>query len=427
MKIVIVGGGFGGLYAAQALRRVANVQITLVDKRNFHLFQPLLYQVATGSLSPGEIAAPLRSVLKDQQNTQVLMAEVTGIDAAAKKLELDGGAEHLDYDALIVATGSRTSYFGNDQWAEEAPGLKTVEDATRIRHKILRAFEAAEKEDDPELRRAYLTFLIVGGGPTGVELAGAIAEIANDTLRHDFRSIRPEESRILVLDGGPRVLGAFPEELSEKAERSLLRMGVRTRNGVRVTGVDADGVLLQSGERVAAKTVIWAAGVAASGFGKVLSEATKCELDRGGRVIVGPDLTVPGYPEIFVIGDAAAAKDKAGNPLPGVAPVAMQQGRYAAHQVVADPALPRPPFVYHNKGNLAVIGRASAVADFGWLKVSGFLAWLLWLFIHLMYVVEFENRLLVFIKWGIQYFTFNRGARLITGEPAREKDTPVSG
>lgn len=422
MKIVIVGGGFGGLYAAQALRRVTDAQVTLIDKRNFHLFQPLLYQVATGSLSPGEIAAPLRSVLKDQQNTQVLMAEVTGINPAAKTLELDGGVEHLAYDSLILATGSRTSYFGNDQWAEQAPGLKTVEDATRIRHKILRAFEAAEKEDNAELRRAYLTFLIVGGGPTGVELAGAIAEIANDTLRHDFREIRPEESRILVLDGGARILGAFPEELSAKAERSLLRMGVRTRNGVRVTSVDADGVLLQSGERIAAKTVLWAAGVAASGFGKVLCDATKCELDRGGRVMVGPDLTVPGYPEIFVIGDAALVKDKDGNPLPGVAPVAMQQGRYAA-RLAADPGLPRTPFVYHNKGNLAVIGRASAVADFGWLKVSGFFAWLLWLFVHLMYVVEFENRLLVFIKWGIQYFTFNRGARLITGEPARERDS----
>lgn len=420
MKIVIVGGGFGGLYAAQALRRVANAEVTLIDKRNFHLFQPLLYQVATGSLSPGEIAAPLRSVLKDQRNTRVLMAEVTGIDPAAKILQLDGGSEQVSYDSLIVATGSRTSYFGNDQWAEQAPGLKTVEDATRIRHKILRAFEAAEKEDDPELRRAYLTFLIVGGGPTGVEMAGSIAEIANDTLRHDFRHIRPEESRIMVLDGGARILSAFPEELSAKAELSLLRMGVRTRNGVRVTSVDEEGVLLQSGERIASRTVLWAAGVAASGFGKVLCDATKCELDRGGRVMVGPDLTVPGYPEIFVIGDAAAVKDKGGNPLPGVAPVAMQQGRYAAKLAAEPGAGPRTPFVYHNKGNLAVIGRAAAVADFGWLKVSGFVAWLLWLFVHLMYVVEFENRLLVFIKWGIQYFTFNRGARLITGEEVRE-------
>ncbi|BDC52313.1 NADH dehydrogenase [Bryobacterales bacterium F-183] len=424
MKIVIVGGGFGGLYAAQALRRVANAEVTLVDKRNFHLFQPLLYQVATGSLSPGEIAAPLRSVLKNQHNTQVLMAEVTGIDPVAKTLALDGGLDSLTYDSLIVATGSRTSYFGNDGWAEVAPGLKTVEDATRIRHKILRAFEAAEKEDNPEIRRAYLTFLIVGGGPTGVELAGAIAEIANDTLRHDFREIRPEESRILVLDGGPRVLGAFPEELSAKAERSLLKMGVRTRNGVRVTSVDADGVVLHSGERIPAKTVLWAAGVAASGFGKVLCTATQCETDRGGRVLVGPDLTVPGHPEIFVIGDAAAVKGKDGNWLPGVAPVAMQQGRYAA-RLAANPSLPRKPFEYFNKGNLAVIGRASAVADFGWLKVSGFFAWLLWLFVHLMYVVEFENRLLVFIRWGIQYFTFSRGARLITGEPVREPETPV--
>jgi NADH:ubiquinone reductase (H+-translocating) len=411
-RILIVGGGFGGLYAAQALRRAGDsVEVTLIDRRNFHLFQPLLYQVATGSLSPGEIAAPLRSVLKRQRNARVLLGEVTGVDAAARTLTLDHGAATVPYDVLIAATGARNFYFGNDAWSEFAPGLKSIEDATRMRHKILRAFEEAERESDPGKRRAWLTFLIVGGGPTGVELSGAIAEIANDTLRNDFRSIRPEESRILILDGGQRVLGAFPPELSAKAERSLLRMGVRARTGVRVTKVDEDGVTLGNGERIDSKTVLWAAGVAASGFGAILSKATGCEVDRQGRVMVEPDLTVAGHPEIFVIGDLAHCKN-GDQPLPGVAPVAMQQGQHAAATAVSGT---RKPFRYWNKGNLAVIGRASAVADFGFLKLSGFFAWVTWLFIHLLYIVEFENRILVFLKWGIQYFTFSRGSRLITG------------
>jgi NADH:ubiquinone reductase (H+-translocating) len=422
MKVVIVGGGFGGLYAAQAFRKVAAAEVTLVDRRNFHLFQPLLYQVATGSLSPGEIAAPLRSVLKNQRNARVLLANATGVDAANRKLILDDGASTLPYDILIAATGARNSFFGNDKWNDFAPGLKTIEDATRMRHKILRAFEAAERETDPAKRRAWLTFIIVGGGPTGVELSGAIAEIANDTLKHDFRSINPEESRIIVLDGGQRILAAFPEELSIKAERSLLKMGVRARTGVRVTGIDDNGVTLGTGERIETQTVLWAAGVAASTFGKVLNEATGCELDRGGRVIVQPDLSVAGHPEIFVIGDLASAKDDKGQPLPGVAPVAMQQGRFVAG-LVAHPSRGRPAFRYFNKGNLAVIGRASAVADFGFLRLSGFFAWFTWLFVHLMYIVEFESRLLVFIRWGIQYFTFGRGARLITGEEDKPQNS----
>lgn len=414
-KVVIIGGGFGGLYAAQALRHAPNVEVTLIDRRNFHLFQPLLYQVATGSLSPGEIAAPLRAVLKKQKNARVLLAEATGIDAAARTVTLDHGASTIPYDVLIASTGARNFYFGNDAWSEVAPGLKSIEDATRMRHKILRAFEAAERETDPVKRQAWLTFVIVGAGPTGVELSGAIAEIANDTLRRDFRAIRPEESRILLLDGGARILAAFPAELSEKAERSLLRMGVRARTGVRVTAVNDTGVTLGSGEHIASKTVLWAAGVAASTFGKTLAEATGCELDRQGRVLVGPDLAIPGHPEILVIGDLAHANDEKGQPLPGVAPVAMQQGRYVA-AIASGKASDRKPFRYWNKGNLAVIGRAAAVADFGFLRLAGFFAWFTWLFIHLLYIVEFESRILVFLKWGIQYFTFSRGSRLITGD-----------
>lgn len=421
--VVIIGGGFGGLYAAQALRNADNVEVTLIDRRNFHLFQPLLYQVATGSLSPGEIAAPLRAVLKRQKNARVLLAEATGVDAAARTVTLDHGASLIPYDVLIASTGARNFYFGNDAWSEVAPGLKSIEDATRMRHKILRAFEAAERETDPLKRQAWLTFVIVGAGPTGVELSGAIAEIANDTLRRDFRAIRPEESRILLLDGGSRILGAFPAELSEKAERSLLRMGVRARTGVRVTAVGDDGVTLGSGEHITSKTVLWAAGVAASTFGKTLADATGCELDRQGRVLVGPDLAIPGHPDIFVIGDLAHAKDDKGQPLPGVAPVAMQQGQYVAAIASGKASGERKPFRYWNKGNLAVIGRASAVADFGFLRLAGFFAWVTWLFIHLLYIVEFESRILVFLKWGIQYFTFSRGSRLITGE----EDKPGGG
>ncbi len=415
-RVVIAGGGFGGLYAAKALRG-APVEVALVDRRNFHLFQPLLYQVATGSLSPGEIAAPLRSLLRGQKNTRVLLGQATGLDAAERRLILADGP--IPYDSLIVSTGARNYYFGHDDWQHNAPGLKSIEDATHIRSRILYAFEAAEREPVAELRRAWLTFVIVGAGATGVELAGALAEIARDTLRGDFRSIRPDESRILLLDGAPRVLPPFPEVLSEAAARSLIHLGVQLRTGVRVTQVDQEGVTIQTAtgnERIAARTVIWAAGVTVSDFTGVVARATGAPQDRMGRILVNRDLTVPGHPEIFVIGDAANLEWK-GSPLPGVAPVAMQQGRYAA-AVILERLRGRTveEFHYLNKGNLAVIGRASAVADFGKLRVHGWPAWALWLTVHLMYLAQFRNRLLVFIRWGFQYLTFDRGARLIASD-----------
>ncbi len=420
-RVVILGGGFGGLYAAQALKH-ADIDLTLVDRRNFHLFQPLLYQVATGSLSPGEIAAPLRTVLRDQVNSRVLLDEATGLDAVNRQLILNDCGP-LPYDTLIVATGSQSSYFGNDQWEEFAPGLKTIEDATRMRHKMLFAFEEAEREPDPVQRQAWLTFIVVGGGPTGVELSGALGEMANDTMRNEFDNIRSEDARILLLDGGDRILSNYPESLSQAAERSLIKLGVRTRNKVRVIGVDADGVTLRTPngeERVAAKTVLWGAGVKASPFGKILGDQAGAPLDKGGRVLVNPDLTVGQHPEIFVVGDLAAMTQD-GVPLPGVAPTAMQQGKYAATVIKArlakSPA--PPPFRYFDKGSLAVIGRSAAIAyfeKFGQLKFSGFFAWLLWLFVHLMYIVEFQARILVFIRWGFNYLTFQRGARLITGQ-----------
>jgi NADH:quinone reductase (non-electrogenic) len=422
-RVVILGGGFGGLYAAKALRH-APVDITLIDRRNFHLFQPLLYQVATGSLSPGEVAAPLRSVLSRHSNVRVLLDEAVSLDAEQRRVLLAGGALPgvLSYDTLIVATGSSNTYFGNDQWQSVAPGLKSIEDATAMRRKILYAFEVAERESDLAKRRAWLTFVVVGAGPTGVELAGALAEIATDTLRHDFRSIHPEESRILLLDGSPRVLPSYPEDLSGAAERSLVRLGVRSRTNVRVTAIDAKGVTLQTPngeERLETRTVLWAAGVAPSEFGGVLERCAGAQLDRQGRVMVGPDLAIGGHPEIFVIGDLAYVEQD-GKPLPGVAPVAMQQGRYAADAILERLRGRQPqPFRYFNKGSLAVIGRAAGVADFGRLHFHGLPAWLLWLFVHLMYLAQFQNRLIVFIRWGFLYLTFDRGARLITGDDTK--------
>lgn len=414
-RVVILGGGFGGLYAAKALGK-APVQLTVIDRRNFHLFQPLLYQVATGALSPGEIASPLRAVLSRQKNTRVLLGEAVDLDVEGRRVVLDIGS--VEYDTLIVATGSRNSYFGNDGWEEYAPGLKTIEEATRIRHKILYAFEAAEREPDPGKRREWLNFVVVGAGPTGVELAGALGEIANDTLKNDFRNIRPEEARILLLDASPRVLPPFPPDLSQAAERALIRIGVRSRNNVKVTGIDARGVTLEGpsgSEHIQSRTVIWAAGVRASPFGEILAKRAGAILDRSGHVNVDPDCSVPGHPEIFVIGDLAHfAQD--GKLLPGVAQVAMQQGAYAAKLIRARlSGGTSKPFRYFDKGNLAVIGRAAAVAEIGGMHFSGLLAWLIWLFIHLMYLVQFSNRLLVFVHWGFLYLTFDRGARLITG------------
>ena len=413
-RVVVVGGGFGGLYAAKGLAR-APVEVTLVDRRNFHLFQPLLYQVATGGLSPGEIASPLRHILSRNRNTRVWLAEVTDIDVDAHALILADGRE-LPYDTLVVSAGARNHYFGND-WEKVAPGLKSIEDATEMRSRILRAFEAAEMEADAEERRAWLTFVVIGGGPTGVELAGTLGEISNDTLRHDFRSIKPAEAQILLLEGSDRILGTFPPQLSEAAERSLIRMGVRTRTKALATDIDAGGVTIRvdgATQRIASHTVLWAAGVAASPLGEILKARAGATLDRMGRVTVEPDLSVPGHPEILVIGDMALFQQN-GKPLPGVAPVAMQEGRYAAKLIVKrlrGEAV--KPFHYFNKGNLATIGRRAAVADFGVVRFSGWFAWVTWLFVHLMYLVGFQNRLVVLLKWVFDYVTRNRGARLIT-------------
>lgn len=425
-RVLILGGGFGGLDAAQALKN-APVEVTLVDRRNFHLFQPLLYQVATGSLSPGEIAAPLRGVLSKQENTRVLLGEAVDINPAARQVSLKDGAT-LAYDSLVVATGSQSTYFGHDEWREWAPPLKSIEDATMIRHKILLAFEAAERITDPEQRRAWLTFVIVGAGATGVELAGALGEIARHTLKNDFRSIHPADARILVLDTASRVLASYPEDLSRKAERSLVKLGARVRAGVMVTGVDADGVTIQTSsghDHIASHTVIWAAGVAVSEFGKQLAKRTAAPTDKGGRIKVNPDLTVPHFPGIFVVGDLAVVTKPDGKPLPGVAQVAMQGGTYAAKTIVKRLAGEQEvkPFHYFDKGDIAVIGRAAAVANVFGVHLSGLVAWLVWLFIHLLYIVEFQSRILVLIEWGFLYLTYNRGARLITGNAAANSVT----
>ena len=426
-RVVILGGGFGGLSAAQALKP-APLQVTLLDRRNFHLFQPLLYQVATGSLSPGEIAAPLRSVLRKQKNTEVLLGEAADIDPHKNLLTLSDGAQ-FEYDSLIVSTGSQTSYYGNDSWRKNAPSLKTVEEATNIRQKILLAFERAERSASEAEARAWLTFVIVGAGATGLELAGALAEIANETLKHDFRRINPSEAQILLLEGGPRILTAFPEDLAGKAERLVSRLGVKVLKGVKVTNVGAEGVTFERGattERLAAKTVLWAGGVTTNEFGRTLAKRTEAQTDRIGRIPVTPQLTIPNFPNIFVVGDLALANDKNGKPLPGVAQVAMQGGAYAAKVIRArvEKKTEPPPFHYFNKGDMAVIGRAAAVANIFGLHLSGLLAWLVWLFIHLIYIVEFQSRVMVFIQWGIQFVTFSRGARLITGDAAAPPREP---
>ena len=423
-RVVILGGGFGGLLAAQKLKR-APVEVKLIDRRNFHLFQPLMYQVATGSLSPGEIAAPLRSVLRKQKNTEVLLGEAADIDPANNRIKLKDGAE-FEYDSLIVATGSQTSYYGNDTWREFAPSLKSVEEATAIRHKILVAFERAERATAPEDVRAWLTFVIVGAGATGLELAGALAEIANETLRHDFRNINPSEARILLVEGGPRILPAFPEDLSAKAEKRVSNLGVEILKGVKVTSIDDEGVTLArptGNESLRAKTVLWAGGITSNAFGRKLAERVQAQTDRIGRIPVTPQLTVPNYPNIFVVGDLALAPGANGKPLPGVAQVAMQGGAYAAKAIRArvEKGPEPPPFHYFDKGDMAVIGRAAAVANIFGFHLSGLPAWLVWLFIHLMYIVEFQNRVLVFIQWGFEYLTFSRGARLITGNDSTSR------
>jgi NADH:quinone reductase (non-electrogenic) len=424
-RVVIIGGGFGGLCAARALR-AAPVDVTLVDRRNYHLFQPLLYQVATGSLSPGQIAAPIRAVLSRQKNTRVLLGEVVDVDPGTRRVVLADGAA-LEYDSLIVAAGSETSYYGHDGWRQWAPGMKSVEEATNIRHKILYAFEVAERLTDPAERRAWLRFVIVGAGPTGVELAGAIGEIARQTLRNDFRSIHSEDAEIVLLDGAPRVLMTFPEDLARKATESLARLGVQVKTGVMVKDVDRDGLTVErdgTKDRIVSKTVIWAGGVTVPQLARMLARRTRAETDRGGRITVTPQLTIPGYPDISVVGDLALAAGRDGKPLPGVAQVAMQGGAYAAKAIVrkVKGASPLPPFKYFDKGELAVIGRASAVANAFGLHLSGFPAWLIWAFVHLAYIVQFRSRLTVFVEWAIEDLTFSRGARLITGSANTDFD-----
>jgi NADH dehydrogenase len=406
--IVIVGAGFGGLYAARALGR-APVRVTVIDRRNHHLFQPLLYQVATAALNPSDIAAPIRWILRKQRNTRVLLADVTAVDLGAKRVRLADGEVGFDY--AILAPGVTHSYFGHDAWAEHAPGLKTIEDALEIRRRILLAYEAAEREESASRRREWMTFVIVGGGPTGAELAGALAEIAHHALVEDFRAIDPREARIVLVEGLPRALSSFLPELSEKAREALERLGVEVRTGARVTDVDAEGVLVD-GERIAARTVIWAAGVAASPLARTLG----VPLDRAGRVVVEPDLSVPGHSEVFVVGDlAAVAQD--GELVPGVAPAAMQEARHAAANIVRKVrGEPTRAFRYVDKGTFAVLGRGAAVGVLrGGFKLWGFPAWLAWLGIHIAFLIGYRSRLLVLINWAYSYLTYRRGARLITG------------
>ncbi|MEH1964937.1 NAD(P)/FAD-dependent oxidoreductase [Nostoc sp.] len=418
-QVVIVGGGFGGLYTAKALK-TANVNVTLIDKRNFHLFQPLLYQVATGTLSPADISAPLRSVFSKSKNTKVLLGEVNDIDPKAQQVIL--GDEVVPYDTLIVATGANHSYFGKDNWKEFAPGLKTVEDAIEMRRQIFSAFEAAEKETDPEIRRALLTFVIVGGGPTGVELAGAIAELAYQTLTEDFRSIKTSEARILLLQGGDRILPHIAPELSKVAAESLQKLGVAVYTNTRVTNIENNIVTFKQGDElteITSKTILWAAGVQGSPMGKALAESTGVECDRSGRVIVEPDLSIKGYKNIFVVGDLGNFSHQNGKPLPGVAPVAKQQGEYVAKLIkrrLQGNTLPQ--FRYNDVGTLAMIGQNLAVVDLGLIKLKGFIAWLFWLVIHIYFLIEFDTKLVVAIQWGWNYITRNRRSRLITGREA---------
>ncbi len=415
-RVVIVGGGFGGLYAAQALGK-APVKLTLVDRRNFHLFQPLLYQVATGALSPANIAAPLRSVLRKQRNTTVLLGEVVDFDLAAREVVLSDG--RLGYDTLIVATGARHHYFGHPEWEPTAPGLKTIEDATTMRRRILSAFEQAERTEDPARQQALLTFIVVGGGPTGVELAGAVAETAHHTLRGNFRRINPASATVYLVEAADRILLSYPPELSAKAERALTRIGVTVRTGTAVTEIRPEQVSIRIGDQIqvlASHTVLWGAGVQGSPLATKLAKATGAELDRAGRVLIGPDCTLPGHPEVFVLGDMACFLHQTGKPLPGVAPVAMQMGTYAAATIQRrlTGGAPLGPFHYKDRGSMATIGRASAVADIGGMRLSGYPAWLAWLFIHLLYLIAFDNRVMVMFQWAWNYFTRGRSARLIT-------------
>ena len=423
-RVTIVGGGFGGLYAARDLGKDDRVDLTLVDRRNHHLFQPLLYQVATGALAPGEIAQPLRSILRRSQNTTVLLGEAVGLDCDRREVLMSDGGP-IPYDTLVVATGARHSYFGHDEWAKLAPGLKSIDDATEIRRRILIAFEAAEREHVPALRKEWMTFVVVGGGPTGVELAGALGEIARDTLRRDFRSISSRDAEIILVEAMDRVLPLYPAGRSASAARQLRRLGVDVRTNTRVTGISEHEVTVETTagtEVIPARTVLWGAGVQASTFARQVAAATGAETDRAGRIKVGVDLTIPGHPEIFVIGDAAVQPWKPDRPVPGVAQGALQPGKYVAKAIrLRLDGRPVPPFRWRDLGDVAVIGRLSGVSNVGWLgpfgKTGGFVAWLLWLGIHIVYLIGFANRLVVLTRWAWTFLTHGRGSRLITGQP----------
>ena len=411
--VVIIGGGFGGLYAARAFRR-ERVRVTVVDRRNHHVFQPLLYQVAMAALSPGDIASPIRWILRRQRNVDVLLGEVARVDPAERTVHLADGAR-LGYDFLIVATGATHAYFGRDEWRTAAPGLKTLEDALDIRNRVLLAYERAERETDAARRRALLTFVVIGGGPTGVEMAGALAEMAHQSLARDFRHFDPGSARVILIEAGPSLLSAFPERLRDSARRDLERLGVEVRTGAPVTGVAAGRVQVGA-ESIAAETIIWAAGVAASPLGRTLG----VPVDGAGRVLIEPDLTIPGHRDVFVVGDLASLKGADGRPLPGVAQVAIQMGQHAARNIVrATERQPYRPFVYRDFGNMATIGRASAVADFGWLRLDGWFAWLAWVFVHVLNLIGFRNRLVVMVQWAWSYFSYQRAVRLITGDTDR--------
>ena len=406
--VVVIGGGFAGLSASRVLRN-RNCRVTLLDRRNHHVFQPLLYQVATATLSPGDIAAPIRWILRRARNVRVLLAEVTRIDVASRQVQLSDG-EKISYDFLIVGSGSSHTYFGHDEWESHAQGLKTLEDALEVRRRLLLAFERAEREADPARQRELLTFVLVGGGPTGVELAGTLAEIARQTLRDEFRSIDTTAARIILVEAGPTILATFPDSLRTAAREALTRLRVEVRENVAVTGIDAHGVWLGA-ERLEAGTVLWAAGVAASPLVQTLG----APLDRVGRVIVEPDLSIPGHPEVFVVGDAAVFSYQTGQPLPGVAQVAMQQAAHAARNILSTLAgRPRTPFTYHDFGNMAIIGRRSAIADLRGWRFSGTIAWLMWLFLHIFKLIGFRNRVSVMLQWALAYVTFQRSVRLIT-------------
>jgi NADH dehydrogenase len=424
-RVLIVGGGFGGMYAAKELGRDDRFEVTLVDRRNHFLFTPLLYQVATGAVSPGDIAQPLRSILRRQRNTTVLLGEAVGIDPVRREVTLSDGGP-IVYDTLIVAAGARFSYFGHDEWAPAAPGLKSIDDALEIRRRILIAFEAAEREHDPARRVEWMTFVIVGGGPTGVELAGALGEIARDTLRRDFRSIDTADARILLVEAMDRILPTYPPDRSASGQRQLERLGATVRTGARVVGLDGRSVTVEMAagkrETIPARTVLWAAGILVSPFVEAVAKATGAPTDRSGRIIVGPDLTVPGHPEIFAIGDAAVQPWKKNRPVPGVAQGGIQAGRHVARTIrrrLWGEATPR--FRYSNKGDVAVIGRLSGVTDIPWLgpfgRQSGFFAWSLWLLIHIVYLIGFANRVVVLVRWAWSFITHGRGSRLITGGP----------